>query len=315
MKTEEEDPENTTIDDLPNELLQLIMNNLETEDVITAGQTCRRWLSVSGCQQKAEKIEASWKMSDYVPTPAEVSCASLLVKHGHLHRQVITTKAVEIEASWSNGSPRGFLPLPGASFYIPSPAEVHCASSLAAHGHLPRQVITNMADKIAESLDNGTLPSLLKLQCAASLATHGYVTQLEMLRLCDLDTSLVPAEDLRSLVTCSGWVLIYNVTGDLSPMFSSVQWRRITIFNTSLSTADTRALVAAMDTRVKRVMLGGDGTLDMEKLAHYDGTGECEQVELCGNTRERHTNRVKAWAENMGWQVKETSDTIIIKRK
>ena len=46
LKTEEEDPENTSIDDLPNELLQLILSNLETEDVVTAGQTCRRWFSV-----------------------------------------------------------------------------------------------------------------------------------------------------------------------------------------------------------------------------------------------------------------------------
>ena len=66
MKNEEEDPENTCIDDLPNELLQRILKNLETKDVMTAGQTCRRWFTVgdSICQQKAEEIEASWKMSD-----------------------------------------------------------------------------------------------------------------------------------------------------------------------------------------------------------------------------------------------------------
>ena len=34
--------------DLPNELLQLILKNLETKDVITVGQTCRRWFSVGG---------------------------------------------------------------------------------------------------------------------------------------------------------------------------------------------------------------------------------------------------------------------------
>ena len=57
-------------------------------------------------------------------------------------------------------------------------------------------------------------------------------------------------------------------------MFSSVQCRRITIFNTSLSTADTQQLVAAMVTRVQEVvLLGGDGTLDMETLAQYDGKG------------------------------------------
>ena len=85
-KFEEEDPDITCIDDLPNELLQLILKNLETKDVVTAGQTCRRWLSVGDrvCQQKAEEIEASWKMTDHVPTPAEVTSAVLLATHGHL---------------------------------------------------------------------------------------------------------------------------------------------------------------------------------------------------------------------------------------
>ena len=45
-KFEEEDPDITCIDDLPNELLQLILSNLEIENVMTAGQTCRRWFSV-----------------------------------------------------------------------------------------------------------------------------------------------------------------------------------------------------------------------------------------------------------------------------
>ena len=52
MKTEE-DPENKSIDDLPNELLQLILKNLETEDVMTAGQTCRRWFYVGRREAEA----------------------------------------------------------------------------------------------------------------------------------------------------------------------------------------------------------------------------------------------------------------------
>ena len=35
LKSEEEVPQNTCIDDLPNELLQLILKNLEFEDVVT----------------------------------------------------------------------------------------------------------------------------------------------------------------------------------------------------------------------------------------------------------------------------------------
>jgi len=323
LKTEEEDPENTCIDDLPNELLQLIMKNLEIEDVMTAGQTCRRWFSVGDliCQQKAEEIEASWKIRNYVPTPADVSCASLLAAHGHLPRQVITTKAEEIEASWSYDDNddrvhsqfkstkvifikvgRGHTNDDDDDDYIPSPAEVHCASSLADHGHLPRQVITNMADKIAKALD---YPSLAEVQCGAALATLGYITQLERLWLYDLDISLVPAEDLRSLVTCSAWVTIYRVTGDLSTVLSNVQSRMLDIVNTRLSTADTQQLVAAMETSVMSVVLDSSVTLDMETLAQYDGTGECEEVIMMWDTRKRYRSQVKVWAENMGWRVEE----------
>ena len=92
-----------------------------------------------------------------------------------------------------------------------------------------------------------------------------------------------------------------GVTGDLSPVLSSLQCRGITISNTSLSTADTQQLVAAMDTRVKWVTLCGSVTLDMETLAQYDGEGECDKVTLWMDTTERYRDQVKAWAENMGW--------------
>ena len=498
MKNEEEDPEkNTCIDDLPNELLQLILSNLETEDVVTAGQTCRRWFSVGRrvwqkmqleehicllcngeameglklgfydpnkirttkfhyasclfqlspklyydqyphrqvenengdplernpdilgrvykylckergctnkrkmsykdfaihqatdheglgklieghenpkvrtvvnrllaksatkfvdkphckclsknnsvgdriCQQKAEEIEASWKMPDYVPTPAEVNWASLLAKHCHLLRKVITTKAEELEASWSNECYPPPLDDNCASsladlytklqeiiasssnddyteeWRTPSPAEVHYASSLAENGYLSRQVITDMADEIVDLGD----PDLAQVQCAAALVTRGYITQVERLWLgnCgNLDMSLMPAEDLRRLVKCCVDVAISGVTGGLSTVLSSVQCRRIIIANMRLSTADTQQLVAAMDTRVKSVVLYSSGvTLDMDTLAQYDGMGECGEVKLFRDTKERYRDQVKAWAENMGWQVQEISRMIFIKRK
>jgi len=303
MKNEEEDPEITCIDDLPNELLQLILKKLETKDVMTAGQTCRRWFSVRDriCQQKAQMIETSWKRRNYFPDSAEVTTAVLLAEHGHLLLQVITTKSVEIEASWYNDD------------YTPSPAEVHCASSLADHGHLPRQVISNMAAKKAESL---YCPSLAQVQCDAALATLGYITQVEsQLMLHDMDTSLVPAEDLSSLVKCWVDVTIVRVTGDLSPVLCSLRCRGLTIFNTMLSTADTQQLVAAMDTRVEWVVLCDGVTLDMETLAQYDGKGDCKEVILSDDTKERYRDQVKAWAENIGWQTENSSYALKFKRE
>ena len=57
-----------------------------------------------------------------------------------------------------------------------------------------------------------------------------------------------------------------------------------------------------MVTRVQEVvLLGGDGTLDMDTLAQYDGTGECEEVVLAGPATAEYGDQVKMWAENMGW--------------
>ena len=95
---------------------------------------------------------------------------------------------------------------------------------------------------------------------------------------------------------------------------SSVQCLRLDIANTSLTTADTQQLVAAMVTRVEWVNLV-DVTLDMEKLAQYDGEGECGSVMLRGEAWERCRDQVKVWAENMGWETLEDSeDSICIHR-
>ena len=120
------------------------------------------------------------------------------------------------------------------------------------------------------------------VQCGAALASQGYIPQVKKLWLHDLDISLVQASDLSSLLKCvTGTVCINRVTGDVAPVISSVQCRLLEIYNTMLSTADTQQLVAAMVTRVEWVNLV-DVTLDMEKLAQYDGEGECGSVMLRG---------------------------------
>ena len=102
------------------------------------------------------------------------------------------------------------------------------------------------------------------------------------------------------------------MTGDLIPVLSSVQCCVLLITNPSLSTSDTQQLVAAMDSRVKRVRLGDGVTLDMDKLAQYAGEGKCVEVTMRGM---RYRNQLKVWAGNMGWQIEEKSDEIFIKRK
>ena len=174
--------------------------------------------------------------------------------------------------------------------------------SLVQSGYLSPHIVADKASQVAEDLEDlGRGPSLSKLQSAAALATLGHIKQVERLDLYNLDTSSVPAEELSSLVKCSDVVGIARVNGGLAPVLSSVQCGRLHIHSTSLSTADTQQLVAAMDTRVKWVTLCGSVTLDMETLAQYDGEGECDKVTLWMDTTERYRDQVKAWAENMGW--------------
>ena len=181
-------------------------------------------------------------------------------------------------------------------------------------GHLSPDMLTCKAAQVMRQYLYH--PSLPLLQSAATLATRGYITQVASLHFDNLDTSLVPAEDMASLVKCvSDYVAITRVHGDLTPVLSNVKCRELKIIDRSLSTNDTQNLLAAMDTRVEVVELGAEVTLDMETLAQYDGKGECEEVWLSGDTRGRYRSQVKAWAKNIGWQTEESSYNIKIKRE
>ena len=63
------------------------------------------------------------------------------------------------------------------------------------------------------------------------------------------------------------------------------------------------------------VLLGGDGTLDMDTLAQYDGKGECGEVGLWWDTRERYRDQLKAWASNIGWHIEDGARGIKASRR
>ena len=184
-------------------------------------------------------------------------------------------------------------------------------------GHLSHEIVTSKAAQVVKThlLQRGS--SLPQLRCAAALATHGYITEVKQLLLYDLDISLVPAEDMANLVKCvSDRVHMNYVSGDLSPVLSSIKCRELEIGNINLTTADTKSLVNAME-EVKVASLHGHDRwfgLDMETLAQYDGEGECELVQLLGDIR-GYRDHFKVWAGNIGWTVVEKkSSWISIKR-
>ena len=192
--------------------------------------------------------------------------------------------------------------------FHPSRIEIGLAIFLVQHNHLDPGIVTGKAAHVVKHLSChsmvGFSPSPPLLRVAAALVTHGYITQLERLKLQQLDMSLVPAEDLARLAACvRDNVIVARVSGDLAPVLSSVQCRVLDIGDTSLSPANTQQLVTAMARGVREVELEGV-TLDMETLAQYDGGGECGELWVKGDdTMRRYGDQVKEWAGRMGWRV------------
>ena len=180
-------------------------------------------------------------------------------------------------------------------------------------GHLPPDILTCKAAQVMR----GYLyhPSLPLLQSAATLATQGYITQVASLHFDNLDISAVRTEDMASLVKCvSDNVAIMRVHGDLTPVLSNVKCTELKIIDRSLTTIDTQNLLTVMVSGVKEVVLGAEVTLDMETLAQYDGSGECEELWMYQDTGERYREPVKVWARNMGWGIKDRPNWIALNR-
>ena len=162
----------------------------------------------------------------------------------------------------------------------------------------------------------GIPPTPSQLSCAAALASHGHLTRVEKLTLKNMDISSVEPGDLRTLVKCvTEEVSVDNVTGDLSPLLHSSRCRALRLHNITLTTDETQNLAVAMVSGVKEVRLGKNVTLGMETLTQYNGQGECEEVELFDNTKERYLDQVKVWAGDMDWEIGGEDQEIIMSRR
>ena len=166
---------------------------------------------------------------------------------------------------------------------------------------LPPGLLPSLAAKITRRWPQLYHPPLAEVALAAALASRGQLGTVRRLRLANLPLSSIPALELASLARCVRGVDYHldmdGVTGDLA----NINCTSLSVRNMGLSTADTRALVAAMTSRVQEVVLGDDVTLDMEALARYDGRGVCSRLQLGGATRERYGHQVEEWAASRGW--------------
>ena len=270
---------NTTIVDMPTEMLSMIFSFVPTSNLISVGRTCQRWLGI---------LSSKWFRDNYWPRPSEIHLAVELISSGHLPATDLTNLATRIQTSWSQS-------------YWPGGAEVRCADALVAAGHLPEHVITTLASRIQPQNHRLDIKAdAAKVECAAALAATGHLTAVHSMRLEDL--VLPSSEDIPSLgAQLSGMVDLINVTGDLVPLLTSLNIRELWLEDVELDEAATRALLRALQHGVRRLVLAGSVTLHLPTLMMYDGKGKCLSLCCRDTSRSMYLPQMMTWAEGVGW--------------
>ena len=181
---------------------------------------------------------------------------------------------------------------------------------LEARGILDTAKIESLTERFRNVNGNG---DIMELTCGASLAHHGLLISVNLLYLHNVDLSPVPTQHLASLATCvTGELHIQNVSGcDLVSILTRCKVLRIN--SQSLGREETRALVWAMESRVERVWLGGEVTLDMKALAEYCGQGVCRWVELLSDTAARYREELVTWAISRDWFAQQVPGLILFR--
>ena len=134
------------------------------------------------------------------------------------------------------------------------------------------QRLTQIVRDVIEGGNVGRRPCINVFMCGTSLAHHGLLGPVVGLSLTDVELSSVPTQHLVSLVSSVTSVIrIQNVSGcDLASILSNIKCGQLHITRQSLGREETRALVQAKDSRVKKVKLHKETvTLDIEALAQY----------------------------------------------
>ena len=150
----------------------------------------------------------------------------------------------------------------------------------------------------------------MELTCAASLAHHGFLGSVNRLELHYADLSQVPAQHLASLASCvTRFIKIENVSGcDLVSILNSLKCEELFIHRLRLGWDETRALVRAMESGVKKVTLWPEVKLDIEVLSEYSGKGQCTSLEqdtsLCQGLGPRYREELRNWARSRNWGIK-----------
>ena len=130
------------------------------------------------------------------------------------------------------------------------------------------------------------------------------------------DMTSFPTEHLGLLVSrVTHCVHIMNMRGcDLATVLNNVKSNSLNIKRQSLDSEETLALVQAMESRVERVGLYEEVTLDINTLMGYSGQGKCRRVELYWDTSPRYRGELMIWSKMNKWTVTRNGGNFVIER-
>ena len=137
------------------------------------------------------------------------------------------------------------------------------------------------------------------------------------MRLRNDDLTSVPTEHLASLASnVTGGVTIRNVSGcDLVSILDSIRIKGLSISRQRLGGEETQALVQAMESRVEKVKLWREVTLNIRILMDYNGQGKCWELECVCDTADKHKGQLRTWAMSRNWTVTHDNTSFFIIRK
>ena len=143
-------------------------------------------------------------------------------------------------------------------------------------------MLENLAARVRADLYNvlywnSATVRLALITCAAALAHHGLLDNIDKVNLVEVDLSTVPAQHLVSLISnVTKHVCINGVSGcDLLTLLDSVKCEELLLFSQCLGLEETKALMRAMESHLKELVLCKVETPYMEALVEYSKHVKC----------------------------------------
>ena len=226
-----------------------------------------------------------------------------LVSIGSLNR---TLNKVSKEISlWRRIAEAELVKWNSVTGYWPSNSEIGLATHLVRLKLLSEHLIFQKAEFCGQMLwwpSNPPITNKEAVPIAASLIHHGYLTEVNAMRVDNIDLSEVPhASSLADVIVTSGFSMS-NVTGNVADIIAKIRCRWISLPDMCLGVPETRALVTAMSNTVREVYLPASMELDCDTLTSYDGRGRCARLHCWGQAWRRYGQQIRGWMENIGWR-------------